>query len=140
MIREDRADGSAEEASAWALLSYWVLIFVGTHVPAPWVGPVRMHDKVAHVLAFAGLAFLLAFVRSPWQPTRRKATVVLLVVAIYGALDEWTQCFVSGRQTDLLDWYAKLVGGVSGLALYVTVSTRLRRRRLRTSRAAHGST
>jgi VanZ family protein/UDP-2,3-diacylglucosamine pyrophosphatase LpxH len=78
---------------------------------APW-------DKVAHILAFASLAFTLdrAFRKSrhDW-PMYRRHLWVFLGVTLFGAMDEWHQSFVPGREVSGLDWLADVVGAKLGL-------------------------
>jgi VanZ family protein len=42
------------------LVVYWVLLILGTHLPATAVGAVPLPDKWLHFTAYTGLAFLLA--------------------------------------------------------------------------------
>lgn len=108
------------------LFGYWVMLFAGTHLP-------RVHlpkmsggndDKILHLLAFAGLSFLLA-----WAiPTRirdrfRNIRLAGGCAALYGALDELTQIPV-GRTFDWYDLLADVIGISIGLACY-TVSREL---------------
>lgn len=77
-------------------------------------------DKVAHAFAFGLLAFTLdrAFRKSrhDWPMYRRHLWVFLLVAA-YGASDEWHQSFIFGRDTSVFDWLADVVGAVLGISL-----------------------
>jgi hypothetical protein len=74
-------------------------------VPAPW-------DKVAHAVVFAVMAVAIGLA-SGVQGWR----MVLLVVAgalLVGALDEWHQVFLSGRQAGWDDLAADGLGGLIG--------------------------
>jgi VanZ family protein len=42
----------------------------------------------------------------------------LIIGAGYGALDEWHQSFVPGRDANLGDWMADVVGVMLGLMLF----------------------
>jgi hypothetical protein len=97
-------------------------LFVGTHLPSGVASlPGRPLDKVPHFVGFAGLAVILAMA---WQTAAGKLAArhrcaVWIVVALYGALDEWTQSFV-GRQSSVGDWIADVLGaGVALAALHV---------------------
>jgi len=74
-------------------------------------------DKILHFLYFLIGAVLLSvalYLRglSSWC---RNLFVVLITVAVIGALDEWHQSWVPGRSgNDLGDWIADLLGGVAG--------------------------
>jgi VanZ family protein len=99
------------------LILYWVTIFVATHVPGTKLPDVRVGDKLEHFLGFFLLAVLLCNEASFWTKARRSDWLVLLIVAVYAAGDEWTQSFV-GRQTDVMDWYADMAGAGAAVALW----------------------
>ena len=104
---------------------YWVLLFVLTHLPSlPHAKVLRVGDnadKLAHCLAYAGLAFLLAAASTArWGFRPLTFARVLLVVGLYAAFEEWTQGFVPPRTTDWEDVVADLLGagiGLSGFGL-----------------------
>jgi VanZ family protein/UDP-2,3-diacylglucosamine pyrophosphatase LpxH len=76
-------------------------------------------DKVAHASAFAALAWLLDWGlqgRTGWPVYRRHGAVFLLLAA-FGASDEWHQSFVPGREASALDWLADVVGTLVGLGV-----------------------
>lgn len=118
----------------WALLallvmlaSYWLLIFVATHLPVQKLPHTGVgNDKLQHLVAYAGLTFLLTIV---WRLARnfrwREVPLMLLVPATYGVLDELTQSLV-GRTTDLKDWVADCIGAVIGLVAGLLVYAMLR--------------
>ena len=102
-----------------ALPFYWALLAFSTHYPSVYIPTnITYRDKVVHCCAFGGLAFLY------WQfaETRKRpltstfvwsAAVVLLA---YAAIDEYTQQFF-GRDTDILDFLADLIGVTSMLTV-----------------------
>ncbi len=103
------------------LLLYWPAIFILTHMSprtvSRWVYRFRLSDKMMHFLAYFVLAFLLWFVISPEKKVRlRRATTwwVLLIVAVYGVIDEVLQHYVS-RSPDVFDFLADLAGAASAL-------------------------
>jgi VanZ family protein len=101
------------------LVVYWVLLILGTHLPATAVGAVPLPDKWLHFTAYTGLAFLLAttvtaYRRPRWQTYAWMAAVLL----IYGALDEVSQIPVPGRHADFADWLANARGIATGLVLH----------------------
>ena len=105
--------------AAALLAGYWCALFVATHVPLPDGLPGAGLDKLYHAAAYAGLALLLSTVWSLRRPTSWKSYVlVVLLIAAYGALDEWIQMHVPGRSAELLDWTADLLGAVAGAALH----------------------
>lgn len=113
-----------------ALLLYWPLLFLLTHLPPSNVPSVGVsHDKLAHFCAYFGLTFLLTLAllllcRFRWE----LLLYAIVATALYGAIDELTQLFV-GRTADLRDWLADVTGAIAG-ALVATacffVAKRLR--------------
>ncbi len=102
-----------------ALGGYWLMLFVATHLPTVPMPHTANSDKYIHFLAFAGLAFLLAW-SIPTVPKHRWLNVVLAlaVAIIYGAIDEISQTPV-GRTADVMDWVADSAGAVFGIVCYV---------------------
>ena len=102
-----------------ALLFYWILLFVGTHIPANAVlGKLYASDKVLHAAAFAGLAFLMAWAIPTDRSRIHKNTVfAAFVCVIYAAVDEILQIPV-GRTADWKDFVADCVGVCVGLGTY----------------------
>lgn len=112
------------------LVVYWSLLFVLTHVPkvprhfAPETGNLaefahKYGDKFAHFSGFFILTVLLACVMI--QKSRRSLrwlSLVLLIVSLYGAIDELSQGLVRNRHPDLLDWLADLAGASVALTVF----------------------
>lgn len=100
-----------------ALIAYWLLIFVGTHLPhardfAPDVG-----DKSKHFTAFFGLGVLLCYVTNSRHLVLRFAIIAAIGIT-YAAVDELTQNLVRGRVADVWDFVADVAGLLSAIALY----------------------
>lgn len=110
------------------LAVYWVTIFVATHLPSAALPILELSDKVYHVAAFAGLAFLLgwALPKSRRGMSVHGATVVS-VGGLYAIVDEWTQQFIPGRTCDPLDVAADILGLIVGFAVYVSLRAMCRR-------------
>jgi VanZ family protein len=76
-------------------------------------------DKLAHGLEYALLGLLLVFglAREPrtraWRPLLWVLTA-FVVVAAFGALDEWHQSAVPGREMSGWDWLADVAGALVG--------------------------
>ena len=70
-------------------------------------------DKVVHLLAFG----LLATAIYRLLP-RRKGWLVVLVVSLFGASDEWHQSFTVGRSVEVADWVADTLGGAIAVVVY----------------------
>ena len=98
--------------------AWWLAMFVATHIPrVPQELSLPGGDKSQHLIAYAGLAFLVALRLSfgnhlGWK----RAATIFGIVAFYGVLDELTQIPV-GRTADFYDWIADVTGAVSGLAI-----------------------
>lgn len=107
-----------------ALPVYWIALIVATHYPRVRLpDEIPASDKVAHALAFGGLALLFwLFLKSRRPLTSASVWIAAAVLIPYAALDEYLQQFV-GRQTDLADWFAD----VAGIAV-VLIALELRRR------------
>lgn len=103
---------------------YWIALFISTHVPLPELpGAGAGSDKVAHVVAFTGLGMLTGL----WLALGRKTSLVsflllLCVLLVYGAVDEWLQQFVN-RETDIKDWIADGTGATIGVGAIVLLQT-----------------
>jgi VanZ family protein len=111
--------GPARRWWSWGIVAiYWLGMFGGTHWPTPPHTPFGNADKWMHFGAYCGLAFLLSIavgMRRPVSLAVMLAIVVLL--AVYGALDETTQPWV-GRDCDLWDWVADVAGVLVGIGCY----------------------
>ncbi len=110
------------------LVIYWLCMFVGTHIPQhDLIVPEQISDKLVHAVAYAGLTVLLLlnlFLRTSlrWY----HGLIVVLTVAAVGIFDELTQIPV-GREFDLVDWAADMIGALTGLAI-VAISMAVHRR------------
>ena len=103
-----------------ALLIYWVLLFIGTHIPpnSKLLAKVHENDKAFHALAFAGLSFLMAWAIPTDRARLHKNTLLAAFVAVvYAAMDELLQIPV-GRSADWKDFAADCIGILTGLTVY----------------------
>ena len=103
------------------LVCYWLLLFVGTHLPGRLVHGIRFSDKFLHLGAFAGLAFLLAYAFSGRRPTPARLMLVAVVASCYGAFDELSQLLIPSRTADFYDWIADMLGVGLGILTYTTL-------------------
>jgi VanZ family protein len=116
------------------LPAYWIFLFCVTHLPKLELDlGVSAGDKIAHFVAYGLLAFLLwRFAEGLARPLSGRFAVWAAVgIALYGALDEWTQP-AFGRSASVFDWVNDVVGSVFVLGL-------LEWRRRRLGRAAAGA-
>ena len=102
-----------------ALAGYWVLLFIGTHIPANrLLAQLHQSDKVLHTCAFAGLAFLMAWaIPTNMCKLHQNTLMAALVSVVYAGLDELLQIPV-GRNADWYDFYADCFGICLGLSAY----------------------
>jgi VanZ family protein len=112
------------------IVVYLAAMFAGTHVPRiPAALEMPGGDKWQHFAAYGGLGFLLAarqFFGKPWVWSR--AAKILGVIAVYAALDELSQIPV-GRDAELFDWVADVIGAAGGIAAYAALISLVRGRR-----------
>ena len=73
---------------------------------APW-------DKLAHSLYYGAMAVLLSHGFG-----RRWLLLPLVLVPLVGALDEWHQFYVPGRDASVFDWLADGIGTVFAVFAY----------------------
>lgn len=104
----------------WILAVYWIAIFTATHLPprTP-ILPGGNLDKVAHLTAYALLAFLIA---SYWQSSagwlgREHFLWIVVICSLYGIIDELLQIPV-GRIASVFDWIADVLGAFLGVAAF----------------------
>ena len=113
----------------WALFVVWLgILFFFSSNEAPKDMPTLLphQDKVIHFVFYAGGACALAgaLVRSFSLRGGWLLVATVAVLALAGALDEYNQQFVPGRQgMDPYDWAADIFGAACG----VVVLGRLRR-------------
>jgi VanZ family protein len=113
----------------WALFVIWLgILFFFSSNESPKDMPMLLphQDKVIHFVFYAGGACALAGALARSFGLHGLALVVLTVLALSlaGALDEYNQQFVPGRQgMDPYDWAADILGAACG----VLVLGRLRR-------------
>jgi VanZ family protein len=110
-------------------VAYLGVLVYATHHPAPQklLGPTPPSDKLLHLIAYTVLGGLVAAAlaaRGGWSV--RSGVMLLLVLALFAALDEVTQPLF-GRWADRLDWAYDGIGLSIGIAA-VTALVALRRR------------
>ncbi|ACV47550.1 VanZ family protein [Halomicrobium mukohataei DSM 12286] len=86
-------------------------------------------DKYLHVLAYGGLATVLAYALAEWEPRRAGVAVFVLAVA-FGFVVELVQLPLAYRQFSRLDLLANAVGASVIAASWGVVAARLRFERI----------
>ena len=110
------SDGVRKFAKWWLPVIVWMgVIFIGSSIGnVPRVGGTTLDGLVhraAHVLEFAILGALCC-VREQGKPiTKREMIMTLIVVALYGASDEFHQRFTPGRSSEGLSVLFDVAGG-----------------------------
>lgn len=61
-------------------------------------------------------------------PGLREVALTLAALSLFGALDEWHQGFIPGRDPDSLDWIADTIGAAGGIAFASVMRNMLARR------------
>ena len=105
-------------AALWAAVLFFLSEWSGLGIEL-----VSGADKWVHVGLFMILGLSLA-----WGKGRTESGVPLFLFLFlgmgYGALDEWHQSFVPGRDASVGDWVADSAGVMLGLVLFSSVSSR----------------
>lgn len=118
----------AERRTRWLLFFYAIALFMATHWPhPPQVDDLPGIDKLEHLLAYAGLGWLLSryfFFR--WRHPLRVLALTLAVVGPFACLDELLQIPV-GRQCDWRDGVADMAGAALGWAAFAMIGAVRRR-------------
>jgi VanZ family protein len=102
------------------LILMWAAAFTTTHLPGPSLPKMHLSDKSLHAIGFFALSVTFLLTLRAYGVTRlRRDGLVLIVMPIYGAVDELTQGlpFV-GRTTDVRDWLFDIIGIAIALAVW----------------------
>ena len=109
-------------ALGWAGVLYYLSAQPGTDTP-----PLFMHqDKIMHFFAFGLLGFLtMGAIRTRGRTHHNwQVWLIVLLVGLYGMVDEFHQHFVPGRDASIYDIAADMAGGIMGAwAMYFLVKT-----------------
>ena len=74
-----------------------------------------VNDKVLHLGIYSVLGAALSW--GEWRMGRRRPLLLLFLGVVYGALDEWHQSFVPGRDPSAGDILADTAGVILGFFL-----------------------
>ena len=112
------------------LIVGWIaaLLIESSGPPLPILGEVQGLDKVAHFLAFSCLGLLvcaLSFKLSP-RPAIPLFSIPLLIVTLFGIIEESYQMLVPGRASELLDLLADVCGALFAIILANRVARLMR--------------
>src|SRR5438067_8378823 len=106
----------------WVLFVAWMgAIFTLSSMSSgrlePWMLRIPHWDKVCHTGAFAAGALILtlALRTSTAMPMHKIVPLVILVISIFGATDEWHQLYTPSRSGgDVFHWPADTLGATGG--------------------------
>jgi VanZ family protein len=109
--------GAARIGLRWlAVAGYVAMIFFLSAQPYLSVpGTFEYRDKVAHILEYGGLGFLVWLAARFTWPTQKpinRAIIVLLAISALGACDEIFQAGIPGRESSPYDWMADTTGAL----------------------------
>lgn len=80
-------------------------------------------DKIGHFVVFGWLGVLLA----RWSAVARIRPLgmgtAIVIVSLYGALDEFHQSLTPGRGVEVADWIADTLGAIVAVTIYARWST-----------------
>lgn len=76
-------------------------------------------DKIVHIVCFAFLSFWVSFACN--ISCYKKIFIAILIVIIYGIIDEIHQSFIPGRSCSFLDWFADCIGAFLGSVIFVFI-------------------
>lgn len=104
------------------LAVYWSIIFIATSIPIDEIPHIfKFQDKFEHFVAYFILAILISFTlhfqNKNNKLKKRFFYFSLLILILYGALDELHQMLIPGRIADFYDWLADIIGGSLGILL-----------------------
>ena len=118
----------------WAALICWACAILWLSSLTPQELPdsaFLFWDKVDHFAAFALGGWLAANALRVSRPQTSVAGAIVLavvIVAVFGAVDEFLQTFTPGRTgDDIYDWTADVLGALTGALLSLLAHDRLRR-------------
>lgn len=111
----------------WPPLAWAALILIVSSTPATDLPATNVSDKLEHAGAYFVLAVLV--VRSLLgTPVPKRALVLAAGISAFGAVDEWHQQFIPGRDPDPVDWGADSIGAAAGIAAASTARSMWSRR------------
>ena len=100
-----------------ALLIAGTIWFLSSQSILPQPKGILGWDKLQHLLAYGALGFAVGLWAFPVFLKRRPVLALLLITlagSAYGAIDEFHQYFVPGRDCNVWDWIADTLGAFLG--------------------------
>ena len=94
-------------------------MFFGAHLIGKVNAVSHLFHKMEHFLYYGAMALLLARGLG-----RRWFWIALFAIPLVGALDEWHQLYIPGRNSSVYDWIADLAGTIVFVGAYWQLSVR----------------
>ncbi|MFZ0455315.1 MAG: VanZ family protein [Ignavibacteriaceae bacterium] len=105
------------------LVIYWLVLLVLTTLPGKELPKTGINDKIEHFTAYFLLGILLSLTllfQNKFSKIKKYFTLFTgLIIGLYAALDEIHQLFVPGRNCDILDWTADMIGASIGILVII---------------------
>ena len=105
------------------LAIYWFVLLVLTTLPGKDLPKTGINDKIEHFSAYFLLGILLSLAllfQNRFSKIRKYFTLYTgLIIGLYAALDEIHQLFIPGRDCDILDWTADMIGASIGILVII---------------------
>ena len=102
---------------------YWLILLVLTTLPGRDLPKTGINDKIEHLSAYFLLGILLSLAllfQNKFLKIKKYFTLFTgLFIGLYAALDEIHQLFVPGRECDIMDWTADMIGASIGILLII---------------------
>lgn len=95
-----------------------LIIFIVSSIPSDKIPNIQIFgiDKIVHIFAFFVFGYLvfrsINYSKGVNYSFKKIATYVIIIVAIFGVIDELYQGLIPGRTTDFFDFVADLIGGI----------------------------
>ncbi|MGB8317125.1 MAG: VanZ family protein [Ignavibacteriaceae bacterium] len=105
------------------LVIYWLVLLVLTTLPGKELPKTGINDKIEHFTAYFLLGILLSLTllfQNKFSKIKKYFTLFTgLIIGLYAALDEIHQLFIPGRNCDILDWTADMIGASIGILVII---------------------
>jgi len=106
-------------------------IFILSHQPTlPYLSAnFEYEDKIKHFIAFytLGICFILAALKTKSFTVKQLFIINFVVCSLYGALDEFHQSFIIGRESEIYDWLADSIGGLVSCFFIPLINTKIKK-------------
>ena len=103
------------------LFVYWLIMLTATSLPGVDLPKVGVNDKIEHFTAYGILSIfinLAILFQKKYDGIKKYFGLIAIpMIGFYAALDELHQLFIPGRDCDIWDWTADMIGASLGFLL-----------------------